>query len=438
MKQLQQDFKTGELRVESIPSPTLKPNGVLVRTHRSLVSAGTERGTVELAKKNLLGKATERPDLVKDVLGSVRNAGLLPTYRAVTAQLDTPIPLGYSCTGEVIAVGENVTSLTEGDRVACGGVDYANHAEVNYVPENLCTVVPDGVTEGAATYTTMGAIAMQGVRRLDPTPGERICVIGLGLVGQLTVQILNAYGFPTLGMDIDSERVAAIDDTLDMGATIGVDDTTAAARAFSDGHGPDGVIITAATESNQPIELAGELCRNQGRVSVVGDVGLDIPRETYYGKELDVRISRSYGPGRYDRDYEEKGLDYPVGHVRWTENRNMGEFLRLIGNGRIDPAALTTHSFDIADAADAYNLILSDADYLGVVIEYPTNGDAIEGETAAESANGNEETDGDKGTDADQGADEPEAGTTTDKADDASAGADADVNEREPERDDER
>ncbi|QRY24863.1 bi-domain-containing oxidoreductase [Halobacterium sp. BOL4-2] len=372
MRQLQQNFDSGELELVDVPDPRTSSNGVLVDTRHSLVSAGTEQALIDLAKKSLLGKAKERPDLVKQVIEKTKNDGLQATYRSVRSRLDKPLPLGYSCSGRVIEVGDDVTDISVGDRVACGGAEYATHAEVNHVPENLCVSIPDAVDFRDAAFTTVGSIALQGIRRLDPTLGERIAVIGLGLVGRLTAKLLSAYGHPVLGIDIDPSKVEDATE-LSVGAVIGGDDIEHVAKSFSGGSGVDGVIITAATDSNQPVEMAGNIAREQGRVSVVGDVGMDIPREQYYEKELDFRLSRSYGPGRYDRAYEEKGNEYPIGYVRWTENRNMGEFLRLLDTGELDLDDLISHTFPFEDALEAYDLILEGEDYTGIVLEYDSN-----------------------------------------------------------------
>ncbi|MCY4732137.1 bi-domain-containing oxidoreductase [Natronomonas gomsonensis] len=369
MHQLQQNFDSGELELVDVPEPRFSSNGVLVDTRYSLVSAGTEQMLIDLAKKSLLGKVKERPDLVKQVVEKARKDGLKSTYRSVRSRLDKPLPLGYSCSGRVIDVGEDITDLSVGDLVACGGAGYATHAEVNHVPENLCVHVPDSVELRDASFTTVGAIALQGIRRLDPTPGEKIAVIGLGLVGRLTTKLLSAYGHPVLGIDIDPSKVEEATE-LTTGAVIGEDDVEQAAEAFSGGSGVDGVIITAATDSDQPVEMAGDITREGGRVSVVGDVGMDIPREQYYDKELDFRLSRSYGPGRYDRAYEEKGYEYPIGYVRWTEKRNMAEFVRLLNAGKISLEDLVSHTFPFDDALEAYDLILEGGDYTGVVLEY--------------------------------------------------------------------
>ncbi|WP_254535901.1 bi-domain-containing oxidoreductase [Halomarina litorea] len=349
-------------------------DGVLVKNHYSCVSAGTEKTMIELGKKNVVNKARERPDLAKKVFEMARNDGLVSTYQNVMARLEEATPLGYSCCGEVIEVGENVTEFSEGDMVACAGAGYANHAEVVSVPRNLCAPVPDGVEPSNAAFVTIGAIAMQGIRRADLSPGERVAVLGLGLVGQTVVQILNAYGFPVLAVDIAPGQVeTALDLGADKGAVIGDDDIEQVAEHFSEGNGVDATVIAASTKSNQPVEQAGEITREQGRVSVIGQVGMDVPRELYYEKELDFLISRSYGPGRYDKQYEEKGLDYPIEHVRWTENRNMRECLRLLATGRLDFEPMQTHEFEIDSSTDAYDLILenpNDEAFTGVLLKY--------------------------------------------------------------------
>jgi len=299
MKQLLQNYKTGELKLEEVPTPALKSGGVLIKNHYSLVSAGTEKAVIEFAKQSLAGKARSRPDLVKQMLNKVKTDGLLSAYRAAMQRLDEPLPLGYSCAGEVIEIGQGVEEFNKGDLVACGGGGYASHAEVVFVPKNLVVKIPDNVSPKEAAFVTLGAIALQGIRRAELSPGEKVAVIGLGLIGQLTVQILNAYGFPVLGLDVSQKQVEkALKLGLQEGAVIGQDDVERIAGSFSNGQGMDAVIITAATKSNEPIELAGRICRDKGRVSVVGDVGMDIPRNIYYEKELDLRISRSYGPGR--------------------------------------------------------------------------------------------------------------------------------------------
>jgi len=374
MKQLLQNYKAGELKVEEVPTPMLKPGGVIVKNHYSLVSAGTEKAVIEFAKQSLAGKAHSRPDLVKQVLNKVKTDGLLSTYHAAMQRLDEPLPLGYSCAGEVIEVGYGASEFSKGELVACAGGGYASHAEEVFVPKNLVVKIPDNVSTEEAAFVTLGAIALQGVRRAELTPGERVAVIGLGLLGQLTAQILNAYGLPVLGLDVSQRQVEKAHKLgLQEGAVIGQDAVEKVASSFSNGQGVDAVIITAATKSNEPVELAGRISRNKGRISVVGDVKMDVPRKIYYEKELDLRISRSYGPGRYDPNYEEKGVDYPIGYVRWTEKQNMEEFLRLISIGRVDVKPMITHTFKIADALEAYKLILENPDkedFTAVLLEY--------------------------------------------------------------------
>jgi len=347
MKQLVQDFKTGEVKLVDVPPPTVAPGMVVVRNAFSLVSAGTEKSTVEMGQASLIGKARLRPDLVRQLMGTVKREGVAAAMRKVQSRLDTWKPLGYSCAGTVIAVGEGVTGVAVGDRVACGGQDYASHAEVVSVPRNLCALVPEGVSLEHAAFTTVGAIALQGVRQADARLGEHVAVIGLGLVGQLTVLLLRAAGCRVFGYDPAVKLP---------GVETGAPDSM------------DAVIITAATDSNEPLAQAGQLCRDRGRVVMVGVTGMEIPRDVYFKKELEFRLSRSYGPGRYDPLYEEHGVDYPIGYVRWTEQRNMEAFLQL----RLDLAPLITHRLPVDEAVRAYDLIAGKTEErsVGVLIEY--------------------------------------------------------------------
>jgi polar amino acid transport system substrate-binding protein len=345
---------------------------VVVRTAFSVISAGTERAKVEVAKKSLLGKALARPDQLRQVLDSVRQVGLAVTWQKVSSRLDALSPLGYSSAG-VVAIGDRGPDVMQpGDRVACAGVGYANHAEVVFVPRNLCVSVPSTVGLEEAACTTVGAIALQGVRQAEPSLGESVGVIGLGLVGLITVQLLKASGCRVLGVDVDSGRCQL---AAKLGADVAVTPDDLAldnlARRLNP-YGLDAVIITAATKSSEPITTAARLSRDRGRVVVVGAVGMDIPRSAFYEKELDLRLSRSYGPGRYDPNYEEKGRDYPVGYVRWTENRNMAAFLDLVAQGKVDVKALITHRFKIDEAEKAYELIegKTQEPYLGVLLDY--------------------------------------------------------------------
>lgn len=370
MKQVVQNYKTGELKIDEVPSPTLVPLGILVENRCSLISAGTEKTTVEMAKKSLMGKAQARPDLVKKVITQVKKEGLLDTAKMVLGRLDTRAALGYTCAGVVAEVASGVEGFVKGDRVACAGQNYASHAEVVSIPKNLAVRIPEGVDYEDAAYVAVGAIALQGVRQADPKLGEVVVVIGLGLLGQLVVQMLKANGCKVVGSDLDPEK-------LELAKVLGADmvvaggDLVDACAKATNGHGVDAVIITASTESSAPIAAAGEICRKKGRVVVVGAVGMEIPREPYYLRELELRLSCSYGPGRYDSDYEEKGQDYPYGYVRWTEQRNMAAFLDLIVEGKINLKALTTHRFGIAEADKAYQLITDQAEsYLGIVLQY--------------------------------------------------------------------
>lgn len=379
MKQVVQNFKTGELKVEELPPPVLRPGGVLVRTAYSLISAGTERTTVATAQSSLIGKARQRPDLVKQVLDSVRREGLVNTYEKVMARLETVKALGYSTAGTVIEVGEGVTSFRVGDQVACAGAGYASHAEINFIPENLCTLLPAGVPLDYAAYTTLGAIAMQGIRQAKVQLGENVIVIGLGLIGQLTIQMLVAAGCRILGIDLDQTTVEL---ALKSGAHQAVnrsEDVHKIVENFTQGRGADSIILTASTNSNDPVKLAGEIARDRARVVVVGAVKMDIPREHYYMKELELCLSRSYGPGRYDPSYEEYGQDYPIGYVRWTEKRNMEEFLRLVADKKINLDLLTTHRFEVEKASDAYDLILGKTGErcCGVLLKYPEKSEII-------------------------------------------------------------
>jgi predicted dehydrogenase/threonine dehydrogenase-like Zn-dependent dehydrogenase len=372
MKQVVQYVNNGQLKVEEVPPPALRRGGVLVASRYSLVSTGTERMVVDMAKKSLVGKALERPDLVKQVWRKVKTEGLLTTVQKVKTRMDAPIALGYSCAGVVIAVAEDVDEFAPGDRVACAGLNFASHAEVCYVPKNLCVKMPSSVEFDEAAYVTLGAIAMQGVRIAEVTLGESVVVIGLGLLGQLALQILKAAGCSVLGIDLDPAKVEL---AMKLGADAAVvrsDDPESAAMALSRGRGMDAAVITAATSSNDPVELAAELMRDKGRVVLVGAVGMNFTRKPYYDKELEIRLSRSYGPGRYDLTYEVEGIDYPIGYVRWTERRNMESFLDLVARRAVKVRDLTTHTFDIADAKQAYDMISgSEGQFLGILLKYP-------------------------------------------------------------------
>lgn len=383
MKQVLQHARTGEITVEEVPAPQLLPGCVLVRIAASIVSAGTERASAEFARKSLLQKAKSRPDLVRDVIAKVQRDGIFSAIQTVRSRLDQPQNPGYSSSGTVIAVGEGITDIQPGDRVACAGAGFAVHAEIACVPRLLMAKIPlpqsgkADVPFEEAAFATLGAVALHGIRTAEVKLGDLVAVIGLGLMGQITIQLLKAAGCRVLGMDIDPSRA-------ELAQQLGAEAVSTSAGAFHDlcreisnGIGTDSVLITAETPSSEPVNLAGAIARDRAIVVAVGTVGIDIERKAYYEKELDFRISRSYGPGRYDAAYEQKGRDYPIGYVRWTETRNMEAFLRMLAEGKIDVGALITHRFPIERAQAAYELISgrSKERFLGVVIEYSDRGD---------------------------------------------------------------
>ena len=373
MKQILQSFKTGEMWLAEVPAPLCKSKGVVVRTIASFVSAGTERMLAEFAKKNLVGKALQMPDQVKKVIRKMKTEGFFATLEKVQAKLDQPIPLGYSSSGIVVEAGRD-SGFNVGDPVACGGAGFANHAEYAYVPRNLTVRIPEGVSFGDASCATVGSIALQGVRQCDVRLGETVAVIGLGLMGILAVQMLKASGCRVVGFDPNPSRCKLAEE---MGCDRAVSDNfTAECMAFSGGYGVDAVLITAATHSDEPVTVAAEICRKKGRVVATGLVGMNLPRDQYYKKEIDFRLSCSYGPGRYDPVYEEQGIDYPFGYVRWTEQRNIAAFLQLVAEGKVTPAKLVTHRFKFDDALDAYQVLLGvkKEPYLGIVLEYSWSG----------------------------------------------------------------
>lgn len=374
MKQVVLNLKDGGLTVEDVPIPTLKGSGVLVRNHYSVISAGTESGLVDLANKSLIGKARARPDLAMKVINKAKQDGPISAFQQAMGRLDKREPLGYSSAGTVISVSEDISGIKVGDRVACAGAGYANHADVAFVPKNLCVKVPDNVDLKNACFTTVGSIAMQGVRNADVRVGENVVVVGLGLIGLITVQILKASGCRVFGIDLDESKVKL---AKELGADVALSRNTPnieeSVRQFSRGIGADVTIIAAATRSNDPVDFAGKITRERGKVVIVGLVGMDIPREEYYNKEIELRVSRSYGPGRYDRAYEEFGRDYPAPYVRWTENRNMQAFLDLLSMKKISMDPIISHEFAIEQAPDAYDIIEQRKPYLGIVLRYDTN-----------------------------------------------------------------
>ncbi len=374
MKQVIQDFKTGDLFVDDVPVPPAAPGFVLVRNHFSLISAGTERSTVTTAKASLLGKARQRPDLVKQVLDTYKKEGLAETLKRVRTKLETLKELGYSTAGTVLLSMDTEGAFKPGDRVACGGGS-ASHAGVISVPQNLVVRVPDAVPLDHAAFTTLGSIAMQGVRQADPRIGEFVCVIGLGLLGQITAQILRANGCRVFGIDTSAGMVdLAKTRGCQAAATRGDVNLEPEMDVFTGGRGFDSVIITAAAKTSDPVELATAVLRQKGVIVIVGAVPMNIPREPhFYKKELELKISCSYGPGRYDHRYEEEGHDYPYGHVRWTENRNMAAFVNLLETGSVDVKPLITHVFDIGQAEKAYDIVTGKVQEpsIGILLKYP-------------------------------------------------------------------
>jgi polar amino acid transport system substrate-binding protein len=371
MRAILEDIRSGEINTYAIPVPELRPAGILVRTAFSAISAGTERAKVQSAEKSLVGKALARPDLVRQVVNFARTNGFRAAYERVQTQLDTLSTMGYSCAGTVIGIGEGVKDFRLGDRVACGGAGYANHSEINWVPANLAQRVPDGISLDAACLTTIGAIATQGLRQAQLSFGETVAVIGAGLVGVLTMQIARAAGCRVIAIDLNPDRVEKATRHGAQLALVSSDSRLDAAIQQFSRYGVDAVIVTAATRSSEPIEQAARILRDRGRVVVVGDVGMGVSRSNMYHKELTLAMSRSYGPGRYDPTYEEGGQDYPVGYVRWTEQRNMQGFLDLLESGSIDISPLLEQRYHVDEGARAYQELLSGRGYTAI-LEYPS------------------------------------------------------------------
>lgn len=370
MRAILENLRTGAISTHDVPAPELREGSILVRTTYSAISAGTERAKNEISKKSLLGKAISRPDLVAQVVDFARNNGIRAAYDKVHNRLEALSPMGYSCSGRVMAVGEGVTEFQVGDQVACAGAGYANHCEVNCVPCNLAVKIPDSVRLDSACLTTIGAIAVQGLRQSRAVLGETAVVIGVGLVGVLTILLARAAGCRVAAIDHNEARAAGAGKFgADLSLVSSTPNLTSKIRQFSR-YGADVVIVTAATKSAEPLELAAELCRDRARIVVVGDVGMDISRRNMYDKELELVMSRSYGPGRYDGSYENDGHDYPIGYVRWTEKRNMEAFLDLIASGAIDVSALLQHSYTVDQSVSAY-AELNSGDRYTAIINYP-------------------------------------------------------------------
>ncbi|MDZ4689436.1 MAG: bi-domain-containing oxidoreductase [Planctomycetaceae bacterium] len=366
MLQILQSLRDGETQLVDIPCPQLRPGALLIRTQRTLISAGTERMLQEFGKAGWIGKARQQPDKVRQVLDKIKTDGLFATLDAVFDKLDEPLPLGYCHVGEVLEVGRGVTGFEPGDRVLSNGP----HAEIVCVPQNLCAHIPDGVSDDAAAFGVLGSIALQGIRLLQPTLGECVLVSGLGLIGLLAVQLLKAHGARVIGADFNAAR---LEQARRYGAEtiqLGRDDLEARCAAFSRGRGIDAVLITAATKSDEPVHQAATVCRKRGRIVLTGAVGLHLSRDDFYKKELSFQVSCSYGPGRYDPAYEDRGEDYPAAFVRWTEQRNFEAVLDMLADGRIETESLISHRFGFDQALAAYELIGSPQPSLGVVLNY--------------------------------------------------------------------
>jgi predicted dehydrogenase/threonine dehydrogenase-like Zn-dependent dehydrogenase len=368
MRQVLQSLRDGSTEVADVPSPGSRRGHLLIRTERTLVSAGTERMLVDFGKAGWLEKARQQPDKVRMVLDKIRTDGIQPTIEAVLGKLDQPLPLGYCNVGTVVDVGAGVQGFKVGDRVASNG----KHADVVSVPVNLCARVPEGVSDEEAAFTVLGAIALQGIRLVQPTLGEAVVVTGMGLIGIVTAQLLRAHGCRVLGIDFDPKKLALARqfgaETVDLSAS---EDPVAAAERFSRGRGVDAVIVTAATRSNEPMHQAALMCRKRGRIVLVGVTGLELSRDDFFKKEITFQVSCSYGPGRYDPNYEDKGQDYPFGFVRWTEQRNLEAVLDMMSDGRLDVKPLVSHRYPIDDAIAAYEVVGGSEPSLGIVLSYP-------------------------------------------------------------------
>ncbi|MCX6153937.1 MAG: bi-domain-containing oxidoreductase [Candidatus Kapabacteria bacterium] len=370
MLQIVQHQRSGEILIEELPVPQCPDGFILVKNYYSLISSGTEKTSVSNSNSSLLQRARKQPEQVKLVMNLIKKEGLIPTIKKVQSKLDSFKTLGYSSSGMVVE--SRAEGFATGDRVACAGAGYAVHAEYVCIPKNLAVKIPESLSYNDAAFTTVGTIALQGIRQAEPRLGETVAVIGLGLIGQITVQLLKAAGCRVVGMDIDEKL-------FDLAKSFGCDICVSSSQssisdvnAFTRGIGCDAVIITAGTQSNEPIEIAIKLTRKKGKVVVVGAVGMDIPRSPFYEREIDIRISCSYGPGRYDANYEERGIDYPAGLVRWSENRNMQAFVDLLCANKINMQALISHDFDIENAKEAYKIITGEQSepYIGILIKY--------------------------------------------------------------------
>lgn len=366
MKQVLQSLRTGTIELAEVPCPALGRGQLLVQSSRTLLSAGTERMLVEFGKAGWIQKAIQQPEKVRMVFEKIQTDGVMPTIEAVFNKLDSPLPLGYCNVGRVAGLGGGISGFSEGDRIVSNG----KHAEMVCVPANLCARIPHPVDDETAAFTVLGSIALQGIRLAKPTIGEAVVVVGLGLIGLLAVQILKANGCRVLGVDFDPAKLALAEQFGAETASALTDDVVARSQIFSRGRGVDAVLITASTKSSEPMHQAALMCRKRGRIVLVGVTGLELSRADFYEKELSFQVSCSYGPGRYDPSYEEKGIDYPIGYVRWTEQRNFEAVLDMMAEGKIDVRPLISHRFEIENAHHAYDLLGNSAPSLGILLEY--------------------------------------------------------------------
>jgi len=372
MLQIIQNYRTGKIELADVPIPNCSSNNILVKNIASLISIGTERSIIELGKKSLLGKAKARPDLLKRFLNKAKKEGFLKTFQEALGRLDNPTPLGYSSAGIVVEVGNNIHKFSPGDRVACIGAGYASHAEYVTVPEHLCCKIPDNVSFEEASFGMLGIIALHGIRCANLTFGENVAVIGLGLLGLLSIQILKAYGCKVIGFDIDSSKVNLSKEIGIYYAFSDIEEFKNRVDKFTNGYGADAVIITASSKSNEPVNVAVEIARMKGRIVLVGVADVHPDRNEMWHKEVEILVSKAGGPGIFDPFYEQRGIDYPIGYVRWTENRNLEEFIRLISEKRVCVEKLITHRFSVKDALMVYDdLLKNPGKYIGVILQYP-------------------------------------------------------------------
>lgn len=382
MKQVIQSYKTGVIELSDMPAPLCKPGGVLVRNVNSLISIGTEKSMIDIARKNLLAKAQARPDLVKRFIDKAKKEGLLNVYKEAMNRLDEPVALGYSSSGVVLDVGQGTAEFAKGDRVACSGAGFASHADIVWVPENLCVKLPENVSFEEGAFVMLGGIAMQGIRLAELTFGESVAVVGLGLLGMLTVQILSAYGCKVIGIDIDARKAAlAKEFGASAGFVSGVDDVKAGVENLTKGFGSGAVIITASSKDNTPLQMAEDISRKKGRIILVGVADIQLTRKNFWDKELVFSVSKAAGPGSIEPIYEQRNYDYPLEYVRWTEKRNLEEFVSLLSAKRVRIERLITHRFNITDALKAYEMITSGRERcVGVLLEYAGKEAAVEPE----------------------------------------------------------